>query len=217
MRREKTRVFVVDDHPVVRDGIRGHLDHTADLVVCGEAADETQALKGIAATKPNVVIMDIRLGDADGLELTRTLASRFPKIRILVLSVCSESEHGYDALLAGASGFLCKERASSEILEALRAIATGRLYFTGAAQQAVLDGVSGRRGAADSVRDVLSPRERQVMSLVARGYETAQIAKRLFVAGTTIETHYRRIRSKLGLKSIRELRRVAVRDSSPHA
>jgi len=206
------RVVVVDDHPIMRRGLIDVINEDPDLTVCGEAATSAAALKVIAAEHPDVAIIDLSLGDESGLDLIVAVTAAHPTVRVLVLSGHDERLFADRSLKAGALGYVMKERAASELLAAIRRVATGRSYVSAEAAERILSalGAPRRARAGTSGLDRLSDRERHVLTLVGRGLTTREIAQRLTLSVKTVESHYAHIKEKLGLRNSRELTRAAV-------
>lgn len=202
-----SRVFIVDDHPAAREGLAVRIEAEPDLRVCGEAPDLGEALKGIAGTEPDIVIIDIGLKRGDGLELVKRLKDRGCPSKMLVWSWRSEELYAERALRAGASGFVSKDEATSTIVEAIRKILAGGLYLSADMMSVVVRrNVAGldREATPDSLEE-LSNRELEVFQLTGQGKDTVQVAEQLCVSAKTVETYKARIKVKLGLDTGGEL------------
>jgi DNA-binding NarL/FixJ family response regulator len=205
-------VLIVDDHPLVRSGLRHLIDDEADLRVVGESDTAAGTLEIVERTKPDVAVVDIALGAESGLELVRTLAAAHPYVRILVLSMHDETLFAERALHAGAHGYVMKSEAMREVLDAIRRVAEGKTYVSDQLSERLLAGFSGRRIAIQEGRPALerlTDRERDVFELLARGLSTREIASQLKVSVKTIETHRTHVQEKLGLRNSHELLRFA--------
>ena len=190
-----TRLMIVDDHEVVRMGLRAALDIEDDFTVVAEAASGVEAIERARAFRPDIILMDVRMEGMDGIEACREIRSELPDIHVLMLTSFAEEETVVAALLAGASGYVLKNVARARLLEALRAVARGESLLDAAVTRNVLDRlVSGKQRKDDG--DNLTEREREVLALIAQGHTTAQIAKILYRSAKTIEAH----RMSLGLK-----------------
>jgi DNA-binding NarL/FixJ family response regulator len=177
-------VFLADDHRILREGLRMLLEAQRDIRVVGEADDGRQAVAGILATKPDVVIMDITMPELNGIEATRQILSELPTLRIVILSVHGDSEHVYRAFQAGVRGYLLKESAGVEVAEAVRTVARGIRYLSQRLEQAgMVDYMYG--GSSRSPIDQLSVREREVCQLTVEGYTSQEIAEKLGVEDIT--------------------------------
>lgn len=197
-----TRVLLVDDHPLVREGLRARLAGTPGIEVVGEAGDAEQAFARVGMLRPDLVLMDVGMKQVNGIELTARLCGKHPGLRVLMLSMYDSPEYVHRALEAGASGYVLKEAPSEEIVEAILAVVTGRRYIgTG------LAATSGRAGTA---RPLLSARESEILRCLADGLASRQIAERLGMSVRTVETHRQNIRRKLDLAGQAELIKYAV-------
>jgi DNA-binding NarL/FixJ family response regulator len=208
------RIVIVDDHPVVLKGLRHLINDEPDMAVCGESDSAAGALAVIGAERPDVAIVDLVLGGAgrlDGLEVVAALTASHPSVRVLVLSMRDEFLFAERALRAGASGYIMKHEAIRDLLTAVRRVAAGKIYVSERVSERFFAGVAGRRAADAGVPpyDRLTDREREVFTLIGRGLGTRAIARQLEVAVKTIESHHAHIKEKLGLKSVRQLVRVA--------
>jgi len=194
-----TRIFLVDDHEIVRRGIAELLDREADLEVVGEAGDVTHALARIAATLPDVAVLDVRLPDGDGIELCREVRSRHPEVRCLMLTAYDDDEATMSAVLAGASGYVLKNVSGTRLVEDIRSVARGRSLLHPAAARHVAEGAAA--GDRDDPRfGSLQLRERQVLALIAEGLTNRQIGERLGLAEKTVKNYVSGLLRKLGLE-----------------
>lgn len=195
------RVLLVDDQPLVRAGLRMLLGEEADIDVVGDATNGEEAVAAVAALAPDVVLMDIRMPVLDGLEATRTLTTRGSMARIIILTTFDLDEYVFQALRAGASGFLLKDAPGEEILRAIRVAASGDALLAPSVTRRLIERFSGRapRAEAPQLR-WLTEREREVLLLVARGLSNSEIATRLFLGETTVKTHVAHMLSKLELR-----------------
>jgi NarL family two-component system response regulator LiaR len=192
------RLLVVDDHPVVRQGLRTFLETRPDFEVVGEAGDGEGAVAEAARLRPDVILMDLVMPGVDGLEATRRIRAADPRARILVLTSFASADQVLPALRAGAAGYLLKDAAPAEVEEAIRAVHRGEGLLDPAVTATVLAEVA-RPQAADPGFDSLTPREREVLGLLGRGLTNAAIARELFVAEKTVKTHVSSILAKLRL------------------
>jgi DNA-binding NarL/FixJ family response regulator len=206
------RIFVVDDHPIVYQGLEQLLDCEEDLAICGYAVEANSAIKDIEKLKPDIVIVDISLkGSISGIELIKAVKKRFPNVVILVLSMHDESLYAERAIRAGARGYVKKEELTGTIVDAIREVMDGGLYLSESMTSRLLNSLyyeQPERVTASTEK--LTDRELEVLRLIGMGYTTIEIAKELNVSGKTISTHRLRIRHKLNLKSNSELIRYAV-------
>jgi DNA-binding NarL/FixJ family response regulator len=193
------RVVIVDDQELVRAGLRMILDAQDDIEVVAEAADGLEAISEVERTDPDVVLMDIRMPNLDGVEATRRLPGR----RVLILTTFALDEYVVEALRAGASGFLLKDAPPDELVRAVRVVATGDALLSPSVTRQLLDRVVpklGSSGPPASSLDALTAREREVLILVAQGLSNAEIAERLVVSEATVKSHVSHILEKLGLR-----------------
>jgi DNA-binding NarL/FixJ family response regulator len=194
------RVLIVDDHPIVRQGLRRMIEAEADLVVCGEVQTEREARAAIRALAPDVVIVDISLAQGDGLELVRDVHAQQPELPMLVLSMHDELIFGERLLAAGASGYIMKQAASEQLLVALRQVLAGGIYVS----ESLADSLSRGRldagaGLGSDPIERLSNRELQVLSLIGRGLSSREAADGLGLSVKTVETHRQSLKRKLNL------------------
>ncbi len=199
--RPVVRVVVADDQPLVRRGLRMILSDAADVEIVGEAADGHEAVALAAAEKPDVVLMDVRMPGMDGIEATRAVTAVEDPPRVLVLTTFDLDEIVYDALRAGASGFLLKDAPEERLLTAIRVVAEGGSLFAPAVTRRLIEEFARRpRTTGPSGLQELTERESEVLRLVARGLSNAEIAIELFVSENTVKTHVARVLMKLGLR-----------------
>jgi len=206
----KARVFVVDDHPIVRGGLAQLINQESDLHVCGEAADAATAFDSIEALKPDVAVVDLSLHGPDGLELVKNLRARHIPVPVVILSMHDESLYAERALRAGARAYLMKQEAAEQVLVALRRVLAGDIYVSERMASRLLGQITGRSFAGDSPVRCLSDRELDVFRRIGRGTGTRQIADELHLSVKTVESYRTHIKEKLGLSSSAELVRCAV-------
>ena len=208
----KTRVFLVDDHPMVRERLADAIHQEPDLTVCGEAESRHQALDAIATTHPNLVIIDLTLKDSHGLELVKDIHARYPKLVMLVVSMHDELLHAERVIRAGARGYITKQEATRKIMLAIRTILNGDIYLSErAAAHIAANSVGQPRTATGLPLEELSDRELRVFELIGEGKGTRQIADELHVHVRTIETYRARIKEKFHLEDSNQLRQHAIR------
>lgn len=206
----RRRILIVDDHPVVTESLSALINREDDLEVCGVAGNANEAMEVLRTGAPDAAIFDISLNGEDGLELIKTAKRHGHRLPILVLSRYEESLYGDRALRAGARGYLTKRQALRQVLEALRRILNGELYFSEELRDQLLHGAVVGNREEDPI-ERLSDREFQVLRFHGQGLGTRLIAERLHLGVSTVETHNRNIRRKLGLGSSRELVLYAAR------
>jgi len=208
----KKRILVVDDHPIVRQGLALLINREADLVVCGEAEDAMAAMHVLASAKPDVLIVDLSLNGPDGLDLLKNIRSVHSTLPVLILSMHDELIYAERALRAGANGYIMKQVATEKVLVAVRRILTGEVYVSDRIANRMLkhyitgSGTPGNSSIAD-----LSDRELEVFRLIGEGHGTRQIAEELHLSIKTVESYQAHIKDKLSLRSARELMQHAIR------
>ncbi len=205
--RDKRKVLVVDDHPVVREGLTYLIEEQEDLAVCGTSEDIPQALKAIESLKPDMVTVDISLKDASGLELIKIIKTQFPGLPVLALSVHPEQFYAERAIRAGAKGYITKREDTGEIIAAIREVLDGRIYLSRRMTERLLHSMVGnnKSDVEASPIDRLTDRELEVFSLLGQGRGTRQIAEHLHVSVKTVETYRLRITKKLNVNHASEL------------
>jgi len=207
------RVLIVDDHPIVRQGLRRMIETEPDLVVCGEVQTEREARAAIRALSPDVVIVDISLAQGDGLELVRDVHAQRPDLPMLVLSMHDESIYAERLIAAGASGYIMKQAASDQLLIALRQVLAGSQYLSESLASNLgrgrIDGSSAALGSGDPI-ERLSNRELQVLSLIGRGLSSREAAESLGLSVKTVETHRQSLKRKLNLATNAQLLQYAI-------
>ena len=209
---KRTRVLVVDDHAIVRQGLRAILDTEPDIEVVGEAADGREAVRKTMALRPDVVIMDVSMPRMNGLEATARIAKEIPEVKIVALTMHSSEEYVYSLLKAGARGYLLKESVSSDLIEAIHAVKAGGTYLHPAISTKVVDGYLKKPHAKSrqGMMDVLTPREREILQLIAEGHTNKEIAGLLVLSVKMIENHRTRIMDKLEIHNVAGLTRYAI-------
>ena len=204
------RILLVDDHALVRAGMRALLSSFPDFEVVGETEDGAAAVELAARLHPNVVLMDIAMHGLNGLDATARIRNQYPEVRVIILSMHANEEYVFQALRSGASGYLLKDSATSELEFAVRAVARGETYLSPPISKAVVDGYV-QRMISDQPLDLLTPRQREILQRVAEGGSTKEIAHRLGLSVKTIEAHRAQIMERLGIHDIPVLVRFAVR------
>lgn len=211
--KSRSRIFLVDDHPLVREGLTNLINQQKDLAVCGEAENAAQALAGIAVTAPNLVIIDISLKAASGLELVKDLSIQHPSVAALVLSMHEEELYAERAMRAGARGYVRKRETSKNILAAIRRVLEGGIYVSEKLSNSMaLKFLKGQEGSGlpRSRIEELSDRELQVFHFLGQGRSTSQIADELHLSLKTVQAYCVRAKEKLGLSTAAELVREAI-------
>ena len=209
--KDKTRIFLVDDHHIVRMGLAQLINQEADLMVCGEADSSEEAAVGIAKLIPDIAVVDISLGEDDGVELIKRIGVLHPEVKILVLSMHDEDIYAERALRAGAGGYIMKREAAETVITAIRKVLRGDIYLSGTMSERLLGRIfHGTPTAGLHVGD-LSNRELEVFELIGIGWSTKEIAERLGLSVKTVETYREKLKIKLKLKDSSELLRQAIR------
>jgi DNA-binding NarL/FixJ family response regulator len=209
--RRKRTVLIVDDHPIVRQGLAQLINQEKDLEVCGQAEDAYEALEAIRRLNPDLVITDISLKDTNGIDLIKDLKVRYPNLPVLTLSMFDEAVYGERALRAGARGYIMKQEATEKVVTAIRRVLAGEIYVSnGMAAQMVSKIVGGGSRRTGASIESLSDRELEVFRLIGEGYGTREMADRLHLSVKTIETYRAHIKDKLALEDANELLRVAI-------
>ncbi|UCE99333.1 MAG: response regulator transcription factor [Planctomycetota bacterium] len=208
----KSKILIVDDHPIVRQGLAELINQEKDLTVCGQAEDAHQAMQAIRSLKPDIVVVDILLKQTSGMELIKDINVRYPNLAILALSMHEEFLYAERALRAGAKGYIMKAEATEKVIIAIRKVLSGDIYLSEPMAAKIIHKLVG--GGADvgtSAIDRLSDRELEVFHLVGQGYRTQQIAEKLHLSVKTIETYRAHIKEKLNLTDAAELLQYAIR------
>jgi DNA-binding NarL/FixJ family response regulator len=203
------RVALIDDHPIVRQGLRNLLQTEPSLTVVGEADDGIAGVELVLRARPDVLIVDLMMPGLNGLDLIRQVLKSQPKLRILVLSMQSADSYVVEGLDCGAAGYVLKETGPSEIIHAIRAVVAGERYLSPKLSERLLNASSGKRKITDPY-ETLTPREREILHLVIEGNTSPQIAKRLVLSPRTVELHRSRIMKKLDLHNQTDIFRYAL-------
>jgi DNA-binding NarL/FixJ family response regulator len=212
---ESIRIFLVDDHQLVRDGIQALLAGIPDIQITGEANTGEELMKKLRDSHPDVILMDISLPDISGIELTRILAKERPEIRVLILSMYTSEDFVFNAMKAGARGYLPKNTSRQEILDAIHAVHRGYEFFSDTISKVILKSfvrqATRPESASGNIVNALTPREREILKLFAEGFNNLEISERLHISIRTVESHKNHIVKKLGLKSTVEMVKFAIK------
>ncbi len=210
---QKIRVLVADDHTIVREGVRLLLEAQPDIQVVGEASDGKEALALVRQLHPDLVVMDIQMPNLNGLQATRVIKEEFPELHVLALTMYESDEYFFQVLAAGASGYILKKAASTDLLAAIRAVHQGDVFlYPSVARRLVSDYLTRvKSGEEQSSYDGLTAREREVLKLIAEGHTNQVIAEKLVISPSTVQTHRSRIMQRLNLHSRAELIKYAMR------
>ena len=206
----KRKIFIVDDHPMLREGLRGIINREPDLLVCGEADSARKALALIEKSPPDLALMDITLPDKNGLELLKDLQSLQPKLPILALSMHDELLYAERMLRAGAKGYVNKHQPPEELVKAIRLVLAGRIYLSPTMSDSFLKRLTAGPSATRSPMEILTDREFEIFQLLGEGKSAKEIARQLRLSEKTVAVHNGNIRKKLKLKSTAQLIRLAV-------
>jgi two-component system response regulator DevR len=193
------RVFLLDDHEVVRRGLRDLLEAEDDITVVGEAGTAEEALNRVPATQPDVAVLDVRLPDGDGVEVCRELRSRYPDLRCLMLTSFADDEALLGAVVAGASGYVLKQVRGTDLVDSIRRVAAGESLLDPAATARVLERFRSEPDDAVDELEALSPQERRILDLISEGLSNRQIAERMFLAEKTVKNYVSNVLAKLGM------------------
>src|SRR3954453_15041895 len=211
LKTAKFRILLVDDHPIVRQGLAEMINQERDLQVCGTAEDVHKAIESIEKIRPDLVIADISLKGSNGIELLKNIKVRFPKMLVLVLSMHDEALYAVRALRAGAGGYIMKQEATQRVLTAIHQVLNGEIYLSERMEKKMMHQlVGGRSTRTGSPIEDLSDRELEVFGLIGQGHGTRQIAEELHLSIKTIESHRAHIKDKLNLKNATELVQHAI-------
>lgn len=205
------RVYMVDDHPAIREAIRDTIESTIDIEICGESSTSDEAFREIEELQPDVAIVDISLQDAHGLDLVQNVRAQYPDVRMVVFSMYDENVYAERAIRAGASGYLMKSEPTKNIIEAIRSAHDGEVYLSRKMSSRILNKVAmGRTSEPSFAIDELTDREMAVFQMLGQGYSVQEIQDRLSLSRKTIETYRRRAKEKLGFDTVSELLQYAV-------
>jgi len=206
----RTKILIVDDHPLMREGLRGTINREADMTVCGEAESALQAMEVIQRLAPDLALVDITLPGRSGLELVKDLKATHPRIVILAISMHDESLYAERMLRAGASGYITKQQPPEELVKAIRQVLDNRVYVSKEISDSLLRRFSGKPRANQSPMDILTDREFEIFHLIGKGKSAKEIASQLHITSKTVAVHSGNIRHKLNIKSTAQLIRFAV-------
>ncbi|HEY5345388.1 MAG TPA: response regulator transcription factor [Verrucomicrobiae bacterium] len=207
----KNKILLVDDHPLVREWLANLINEEADFEVCGQAGNAREAIDLIGKLSPRMAVVDISLDGGSGLELIKDIKAQHPKVNTIVLSMHDETLYAERAMRAGASGYIMKREATGKVLDALRAVLAGGLFFSNAVNAQLAQKLVQGSGDKSTVVEALSDRELEVFQLLGRGFNTRQISEQMNVSFKTVQAYCARIKEKLNLANINELIFHAVR------
>jgi DNA-binding NarL/FixJ family response regulator len=211
----KTRIVLVDDHPIVRDGIKALLVGHEDYFLAGEAADGKELLDKLPDLSPDLVILDISLPRMSGIEITKILSEQHPEIKVLILSMHTGEDFIFNAIKAGAKGYLPKNTTRKELIDAINSLVAGDIYFNDAISNTILKSyirkAQNNEANGEDTANVLSPRESEILKMVAEGLTNQEISDKLFISIRTVESHKNHIMQKLKLRTTVDLVKFAIR------
>lgn len=214
----RTRILIVDDHPIMRQGLTALINNEPDLVVCAEAETAAEAMRGVQADPPDVVLLDLTLPDKNGLELIKDMLALAPALPIIVVSMHDEAIYAERVLKAGGRGYVMKQEGGKRLIEAIRRVLAGNIAVSDKMAGRILELFSGRRSqAASSPVQSLTDREFEIFQLIGQGRKTSDIARHLHLSVKTVEVHRLHIKAKLNLPDATSLIREAVRWVEGHA
>ena len=205
----KIRTYIADDHAIIRDGLRALLEARDDIEVVGDSADGRQAVIDVNRLRPDVVIMDISMPHRNGIEATALLRASTPSARVIILSMHATSEHVFHALQAGARGYLLKNTAGAELVEAVRSVHAGKRYFSQKIADLLVEDYL-REGRTASPIEALSGREREILQLISEGHTSAEVGRMLSLSPKTVETYRSRLMQKIGVEDLVGLVKFAI-------
>lgn len=208
----RVRILLVDDHEMMRDGLKSILEKEPQFVVVGEAANGRDAVRRAAELSPNIVLMDVAMSDMNGIEATRQIKARDETTQIIALSSHADRRYVTAMLRAGACGYVLKAKAYTELQRAVCAARAGKAFLSEEVSQGLIDEIRRPASAGESVHQVLGAREREVLQLLAEGLSSAEIARHLHVATSTVDTHRRNLMRKLDIHTIAGLTKYAIRE-----
>lgn len=209
------KVFLLDDHEVVRRGLRELLEATGEMEVVGEAGLAEEALRRIPATQPDVAVLDVRLPDGDGVEVCRELRSKDPSLQCLMLTSYSDDEALFDAIMAGAAGYVLKQIRGTELVDAIKKVASGQSLLDPSLTAKVLERLR-TGGAEDKKLEALTDQERRILELLAEGLTNREIAERMYLAEKTVKNYVSNLLAKMGMQRRTEAAVYAARLSERH-
>ncbi|MEJ2701149.1 MAG: response regulator transcription factor [Sedimentisphaerales bacterium] len=207
-----TRIIIADDHAIVRHGLSRAFDQQEDINVIGQAKNGLATIELVRKLSPDVVVMDIAMPDLNGIEATRQIVAASPNVKVIGLSMHSSNRYVREMFKAGASGYLLKDCAFEELLEAIRNVAQGKTYVSPSVGDIVVQDFLHGTGDETSAFSTLTTRERQVLQLLAEGNTTKQVAQRLYISPKTVEAHRLRVMNKLNIDNIAQLTKYAIQE-----
>jgi len=203
------QIFIVDDHPVIRQALADRVESTLGMSMCGDCESSEEALQQVEALRPDVVVLDLSLGDTHGMELIETIKDRWPEVQVVVYSMHDEGVYAERAVRVGAAGYVMKGEPTEQLISAIQAADDGEIYLSEDVESSILRQTAGDGGGVHFPIDELSARELKVFRMLGEGQSVEEIAERLELAGKTVEGHRRRAKEKLGTGSVSNLQQYA--------
>ncbi|MDD5140630.1 MAG: response regulator transcription factor [Verrucomicrobiales bacterium] len=210
----RKKILIVDDHPMMREGLRSVIEHEPDMIVCGVAENANQAMEAVPKLAPDLALVDITLPGKSGLELVKDLKAMHPRLTILAISMHDESLYAERMLRAGANGYITKQQPPEELVKAIRQVLDNRVYVSKEVSEKLLRRFSGQTMQIQSPVEILTDREFEVLELIGEGKSPKEISRQLHISGKTVAVHSANIRQKLNLKSSAQMIRFAVQSES---
>lgn len=209
---EKIKILIADDHRLVREGLKALLESQSDIEIVGEASDGHETIKKTKELQPDIVLMDISMPNLNGLEATRTIRRKYPNTKVLILTMHLNDEYIFQSLQLGASGYLLKENAAEDLINAIRSVQEGNSYLSPSISKTVIEAYLRKRttGKGGSAFEVLTAREREILQLIAEGFTNKEIGKKLYISTKTVEAHRAHIMKKLDIHEVAKLVRFAI-------
>jgi DNA-binding NarL/FixJ family response regulator len=213
-RMEEIKILIADDHKMVREGLKALLSSQPDFTIIGEASDGHETVKKVKELEPDIVLMDISMPNLNGLEATRQIRRKFPKTKVLILTMHLNEEYIFQSLQLGASGYLLKENAAEDLISAIRSVQEGHSYLSPSISKAVIDAYLRKRitGKGGSPFEILTAREREILQMIAEGNTNKEIGKKLFISTKTVEAHRAHIMNKLDIHEVAKLVKFAIKN-----
>jgi len=206
------RILIADDHKIFRDGIESILEDIADITIIAHANDGREVMEQLQQHQPDIILMDITMGEANGIETTQLVKAQYPSIKVLVLSMHAEKNYILKMLEAGASGYLLKDAGKSEMVTAIRAVAEGNTYYSQSVSSVIVQHLTNPQKAKTAKKDIpLTQRELEILRLIAEEFTNPEIAKELFISIRTVDTHRRNLLEKLQVKNTAGLVKYAIK------
>jgi two-component system, NarL family, response regulator NreC len=204
-------IFLADDHNIVRKGLQAILSSESDFSIIGEASDGLETIEKVQQQQPDILVLDIMMGGINGLEVTRQLSKKYPKMGIVILSMYSNEAYVLEALRSGAKAYILKDNTTEDLVRAIREVASGRRYLSAPLSERAIEAYTQKtQSGSQDPYEQLTTREREILQLASQGWSNSEIAERLFISPRTVETHRANLMHKLGIRSNAELLQFAM-------